>query len=85
MIKGNIGYDKDIERYVIYGNDGRERELHCGDYFEVYLGLGAASAWIGTTIEMRRNNGVGEWYLTVKGLDIKAMLGCEARYGNEDY
>lgn len=64
MIKGTIGYDRDIRRYVIYGNDGRERELHCGDYFEVWLGLGTASAWIGTTIEMMHNNGVGEWYLT---------------------
>lgn len=44
MIKGTIGYDRDIRRYVIYGNDGRERELHCGDYFEVWLGLGTASA-----------------------------------------
>jgi hypothetical protein len=25
MIKGTIGYDRDIRRYVIYGNDGRER------------------------------------------------------------
>lgn len=84
MIKGNIGYDKSIERYVIYGDDGRERELHCGDYIEIWLGLGAASAWIGTTIEMMHNRGVGEWYCTAKGLDIASLIGCEARYGNED-
>ena len=27
MIKGTIGYDRDIERYVIYGDDGREEIL----------------------------------------------------------
>lgn len=34
---GNLGYDGSIERYVVYGNFGEERELHCGDSFEVWV------------------------------------------------
>lgn len=78
MSEGVLGYDKDSERYVIYGDFGEERDLHCGDYFEVYLGLGSASAWVGTTIEMRGDSDA--WYLTAKGLSLDNMIGCEVRY-----
>lgn len=74
MIKGVIGYDKNSERYVIYGDFGEERELHCGDYIEVEVGIGK-SAWVGTTIEM---DGQNRWYCTAKGLCL--VDGLPARY-----
>ena len=36
-IKGLLGYEKQVDRYVIYGDDGRRSELHCGDYFEARM------------------------------------------------
>lgn len=81
MIKGVLGYDKSSERYVIYGDFGEEKDLHCGDYFEVEVGLGSACAWVGTTIEMRGDS--NEWYLTAKGLSLANMAGLPARYDND--
>lgn len=75
MIKGVIGYDSDSDRYVIYGDFGDEKELHCGDYIELEVGLGNTSAWVGTTIEM---DGKNQWYCTAKGLCL--VNGLPARY-----
>lgn len=74
MIKGIIGYDKNSERYVIYGDDGAEKDLHCGDYIELEVGLGAPK-WVGTTVEM---DGKNQWYCTAKGLCL--VNGLPARY-----
>lgn len=48
-IKGTIGYDREIDRYVIYDNLGNTRELHCGSCLEICIG----NCWIDTSIEMR--------------------------------
>lgn len=69
-IKGLLGYEKQIDRYVIYGDDGRRSELHCGDYFECEIG----SHWIGTTIEMQHNNGQHRYFLTQGGLGLAEII-----------
>lgn len=75
MIKGVIGYDSNSKRYVIYGDFGAKKELHCGDYIELEVGLGNTSAWVGTTIEM---DGKHQRYCTAKGLCL--VNGLPARY-----
>lgn len=62
---------------VIYGDFGDERELHCGDYFEAWLGLGGT--WVGTTIEKIED----EWYCSARGLSLVDMIGCIVRYDND--
>jgi hypothetical protein len=74
MIKGVIGYDSSKDCYIIYGDFGEKKELHCGDYIELEVGLGNPS-WVGTTIEM---DGKHQWYCTAKGLCL--VNGLPARY-----
>lgn len=76
-IKGTIGYDREIDRYVIYDNLGNTMELHCGSCLEICIG----NCWIDTSIEMRWCAGKGEWYLTTAGLSIEQIAhdGCTAK------
>lgn len=62
-------YNRRTDRYVIKG-DGDERELHCGNAFEVLLD----EQWITTTIEMQWTNGVGKYYLTTRALSIENIV-----------
>lgn len=74
MIKGNVGYDGSKERYVVYGNFGEERELHCGDSFEVWV----RPNWERTRIEL---NDEGIYYLIgcSVGLAEIAMYGLPVK------
>lgn len=70
-IKGLLGYEKQVDRYVIYGDDGRRSELHCGDYFEAKIG----PHWIGTTIEMQwYDDGRHKYFLTQGGLGLAELI-----------
>lgn len=62
-------YNKNIDRYVIVG-DGEERELHCGNAFEVLVG----DEWIRTVIEMQWCNGKGKYYLTTSALSLENIV-----------
>ena len=71
QIKGLLGYEKQVDRYVIYGDDGRRSELHCGDYFECKI----SSHWIGTTIEMQwYDDGKHRYFLTQGGLGLAEII-----------
>lgn len=62
-------YDPEIDRYVIQG-EGEERELHCGDVFEVFV----SDHWLKTSIEMKWLNGTGTYYLTKRALSIENIV-----------
>lgn len=62
-------YNKKIDRYVLVG-EGNERELHCGNAFEVLVG----DEWIRTVIEMQWCNGRGKYYLTTRALSLENIV-----------
>lgn len=62
-------YDCEIDRYVIQG-EGGERELHCGDVFEVLV----SDCWIRTSIEMKWFNGIEKYYLTTDALSLENIV-----------
>ena len=57
MRSGIIDYDFEVERFVLTFEDGRSRELHCGDTFQINVG----ADWKSTRIEYD-HDGRG-WYL----------------------
>ena len=64
-------YKQDIDRFVIKGEaEGDERELHCGNTFEVLIG----EQWVRTTIEMQWTNSVGKYYLTARALSLENIV-----------
>lgn len=64
-------YKQDIDRFVIKGEaEGDERELHCGNTFEVLIG----EHWVRTTIEMQWVCGIGKYYLTTLALSLENIV-----------
>ena len=64
-------YKQDIDRFVIKGEaEGDERELHCGNTFEVLIG----EHWVRTTIEMQWTNSGGKYYLTARALSLENIV-----------
>lgn len=64
-------YKQDIDRFVIKGEaEVDERELHCGNTFEVLIG----EHWVRTTIEMQWTNSLGKYYLTARALSLENIV-----------
>lgn len=68
-ILGTLKYEKNIDRYVIWNEDGQRSELHCGDGFDVQI----KEYWIRTTIEMAHYPGGHEYFLTCPALGLKEI------------
>lgn len=69
-ILGTLKYEKNIDRYVIWNEDGQRSELHCGDCFDVEVD----AFWITTTIEMDHYPGGHKYFLTTPAFGLKEIV-----------